>query len=167
LQPRMRFKSSAHPAPLSSKKEKYKMATQEEIIVSGVNDVLALESNLAVMEAELAQNEQFRAFLIKQKEAKAQIDDFWKSVEEQMIEHDVKSVKGDWGTLTIAERLNWETTDELPSKFYKKVVDTKKISDTYRLEGKAPKGATPSTTKYLMKRIKAQMVNEIVKGTSN
>lgn len=143
------------------------MATQEELIMQEVNDVLALESNLAELEAELSKNEQFRMFLTQQKEFKSQIEDFWKNVESKMIENDVKSVKGDWGTLTIAERLNWSTTDELPSKFYKKVVDTKRISDTYRLEGKAPKGATPSTTKYLIKRIKTQMVNEIIEGTSN
>lgn len=130
------------------------MANQEEIIMAEVNEVLALEATVS---------EQLSAI----KDTQDRINDFWKGVEAEMIEHDVKTIKGDWGTLTIAERLNWETTDELASKFYKKVVDTKKISDTYRLEGKAPKGATPSTTKYLTKRIKSQVVNEIVKGTSN
>lgn len=143
------------------------MTAQEEIIASEVTDVLALEASLAELEAELSQNEQFRTFLTKQKEVRAKIDEFWKNVETQMIEHDVKSVKGDWGSLTIAERLGWDTTDELPAKFFKKVVDTKKISDTYRLEGKAPKGATPRVTKYLTKRIKGQVsddVKDILKG---
>ena len=72
-----------------------------------------------------------------------------------MIDNDIKQVKGDFGTLTIAERQGW-TYDEkqLPNKFFKKVVDTKKITDTYRLEGKAPKGCEPYTTKYLTKRLK-------------
>lgn len=144
------------------------MANQEEIIAGEVTEVLALETSLAELEAELSQNEQFRNFLVRQKETKAQIEDFWKKVEAQMIEHEVKTVKGDWGTLTIAERINWTYTDELPAKFFKKVVDTKKLTDTFRLEGKAPKGAQPNYTKYLTKRIKGQVstaVDEIVKGT--
>lgn len=143
------------------------MANQEEIIAGEVTEVLALETSLAELEAELSQNEQFRHFLARQKDTKAQIDAFWKRVEAEMIEHGVKTVKGDWGTLTIAERINWTYDDRLPAKFYKKVVDTKKLTDTFRLEGKEPKGAAANYTRYLTKRIKGQVstdVNEIVKG---
>lgn len=82
------------------------------------------------------------------------LNEEWKSVEKLMIDNDIKSVKGDWGTLTIAERLNWTTTEELAPRYMKTVPDTTKISTMFRLEGKAPKGATPSYTKYLTRRIK-------------
>jgi hypothetical protein len=130
------------------------MSDTQTIIEAEVKDALATEKSLQELETELMQNEQFRKFLELSKSVPKQIEETWKKVEAQMLEHNIKSVRGDWGTITIAERLNWETTDDLPSKFYKKVVDTKKISDTYRLEGRAPKGATPITIKYLTKRLK-------------
>ena len=88
------------------------------------------------------------------KATQKQIDDTWKQVETVMIENDIKSIKGDFGSITIAERLGWITTSELPKKFYKKVVDTKKLSDTFKLEGKSPRGAVPNYTKYLTRRLK-------------
>ena len=66
-----------------------------------------------------------------------------------------KTIKGDWGSITLAERQGWDIDEnELPKKFFKRVVDTKRITDTFKLEGKAPKGATPRVTKYLNKRFK-------------
>lgn len=130
------------------------MTNPEEDLKAEVTEALALEKSLEEREAELMQNEQFRSFLEFQKAATSQIADVWKRIEAEMIANDIKNIKGDWGYLTIAERLNWKTNEDLPQKFYKKVVDTKKISDTYRLEGKAPKGAEPYHTKYLTKGIK-------------
>ena len=127
----------------------------EEIIESEVSDVLQLQQTLEQMEAELATNEVFQNFLTKQKEAQAQIAATWKKVEEQMIEHNVKSIKGEWGSITIAERTNYKADlDELPAKFIKKVADTTKIGTFHKLENKLPKGVTISTTKYLTKIIK-------------
>lgn len=127
----------------------------EEVLAAEVTDILALEKDLAQTEAELAQNPQFQAFLQKQKQVSQQIADFWKRVEGEMITHDIKSIKGDWGSITIAERLDWDVIEEdLPPRFFKKAVDKSKLSTIYRLEGKAPKGASPKYTKYITKRIK-------------
>lgn len=127
----------------------------EDVVAGEVEEVLALEQSLQDVEAELSKNEQFRSFLEKQKEAKVQIANTWKQIEDQMLEHNIKSLKGDWGSITIAERLEWVIVpSELANKFYKKVVDTAKISATFRLEGKAPKGTEPIYKKYLTKRIK-------------
>lgn len=133
------------------------MSKPEEVIAEEVNEVIALETSLAELEQELAQNAEFQAFLVKQKETTKQIAEFWKTIEKKMIDNNVKSIKGDWGSITIAERLGWDYLDTLlPNKFFKRVVDTKKMSDYYKLEGKAPKGATPKYTKYLTKRIKGK-----------
>lgn len=89
------------------------------------------------------------------KSAQQAIDDTWEQVKEVMIANDVKSIKGDWGSITIAERINWEyDPSTLQPKFFKKVVDTKRLTDTFRLEGKEPKGATAKYVKYLTRRIK-------------
>lgn len=128
----------------------------EKQLEQQVTDTLALETELIAMESQLAP--ELRAFLIKQKETQQQITDFWKTVEKEMIAADIKSIKGDWGSITIAERIGWDHDDTLPPKFYKKVPDLKRMTDTFRLEGKPPKGATPKYTKYLTKRIKGREI---------
>lgn len=133
------------------------MATEEPtvIISSEVEEVLNLEKSLAESEAALMTDDRFRRFLTLQKESQAQIAATWKKVEEQMIAHDVKSIKGDWGSITLAERIGWDIDmDTLPLKFIKKVADTTKITDSFRLEDKPPRGCTPKYTRYLTKRIK-------------
>ena len=106
-------------------------------------------------EAELMQDERFKQFIELQRSVNDQAAKVWKNVETQMINNNIKSIKGDWGTLTIAECLDWNIdADALPAKFIKKVPDKKKISDTFRIEGKAPKGCEPYTSKYLTKRLK-------------
>ena len=102
----------------------------------------------------VALEKKFTEQMTAAKGLESQLKEFWKGVEAQMIDKNIKSIKGDWGSLTIAERLNWKTTEELPAKFYKKVVDTTKLNATFRLEGKEIKGAIHSTSQYLMKRIK-------------
>lgn len=129
--------------------------SEEAIIEGEVINALALQKDLQLAETELMENPTFRKFLELQKTVNETMDRTWKNVEAQMIEHNVKSVKGDWGSLTIAERLNWDyDIEELPKKFIKRTVDTKKLSDTYKLERKEIKGATPRYTKYLTKRLK-------------
>lgn len=89
------------------------------------------------------------------KETQDKINATWKQVETVMIENDIKSIKGDFGSLTIAERTNYKADlDVLPAKFIKKVADTTKIATFAKLEGKLPKGVTTSITRFLTKRIK-------------
>lgn len=93
--------------------------------------------------------------ILNLKSLQTEIDAAWKDVEQQMLDNDIKSIKGDWGSLTIAERTNWKVDlDQLPSKFVKKAPDTTKLSAHYKLTNKVPKGAEISHTKYLTKRIK-------------
>ena len=127
----------------------------EDIISAEVEDVLALTKSLEQVEQELMTNQKFRDFLTLQKTVPQRIAEIWNRVEKDMIAHDVKSIKGSWGSITVAERPNFKADlKELPSKFIKKVADTSKISQYYTLEGKLPKGVERTTSKYLMKRIK-------------
>jgi len=127
----------------------------KELIEGEVLSALDLQKSLEDMQSELMQNEKFRQFLELSKTVPAQIDEAWKRIESAMIENNIKSLKGDYGSITIAERIGWDYDPTMLSpEFFKKVVDTKKLTDTYRLEGESPQGATPKTTKYLMKRLK-------------
>ena len=115
---------------------------QQEIIKQSVEAVFAVERSLADAEAQLMADERFKSFIQKQKEAQTQIADTWKSIEKSMIDNDIKSIKGDFGSITIAERTTYSVTDEskLPEEYFKRVPDTKKIGTAAALYGQPPVG---------------------------
>lgn len=118
--------------------------------MSDINKELQTQAENAV-----ALQKQIEEQISSLKETQDKINATWKQVETAMIENDIKSIKGDFGSLTIAERTNYKADlDVLPAKFIKKVADTTKIGTYHKLEDKLPKGVTISTTKYLTKRIK-------------
>lgn len=105
--------------------------------------------------AELAANPQVKEFLQLQKKVEKTSDVLWGVVQEQMINAGVKSIKGDWGSVTVAERTSFAVDlDKLPRKYIKRAADLKKIGADYKLKGEAPEGATPKPTMYLLKKIK-------------
>lgn len=107
------------------------------------------------VEATIALENEVKEKIAELKTAQDKINATWAFVEQKMIDNDIKSIKGDWGSLTIAERTSFDIDKEiLPRKFWKRVPDEKKIRDTYKLEGKPPKGALPKIKQYLTKRIK-------------
>ena len=127
----------------------------EKSLITMVEVVKTMEQDLQQLENEVQLNPMFAKYLELQKSVNEKVADTWKRVEKEMLENNIKSLKGDFGTITVAERQGWTFAEELvPAKFWKKVLDTKKITDTYRLEGKAPKGCEPYITKYIVKRLK-------------
>lgn len=113
--------------------------------------IIGIETEVATAEERLMQNPDFRNFLAMQKEMNKKAAELWKQVERHMIDSGIKNVKGDWGYLTIAESHDWITTTDLPAKFYKKVVNTKMLTDTFKLTNKEPKGAH-LTYKYSLRK---------------
>lgn len=95
----------------------------------------------------------FESFVKQAKELQNILEEAWGAVEQKMLDHDVKSIKGDWGSLTIAERKNWKG-DKLPPRFYKQVLNTAKLNSMLKLGEKLPKGASYTTSQYLTKKIK-------------
>lgn len=127
----------------------------EADVKQSVESILELEDKLANVEQQMLQNDQFKAFITAQRKAQDEIAVTWKAIESQMIKHNIKNIKGDWGTLTIAQRQNWEIDEsKLPDFFFKRVPDTKKIADAFKLTSVSPKGVKRSVTKYLMKKLK-------------
>jgi hypothetical protein len=98
----------------------------------------------------------FEAQLKQLKADEARIKKTWKDLEKVMVDSDFKSIKGDWGSITIADRTVYkaEDLDEVPKKFLKRTLDTSKIKAHAVMIGELPKGVTESHTKYLTKRIK-------------
>lgn len=122
-----------------------------------VIQLVSEERELVELENQIMQaNPRLGEFLKRQKEFATKSDLFYKSIEDQMISNSIKSIKGDWGSLTIAERTNYKapSIDDVPPRFIKKALDTSKISAEFKLKGKLPKGVESSQTLYLMKKIK-------------
>lgn len=118
-------------------------AAGNDIIQAEIDRALALEGALAQQVAAI-------------KAAQQQIDDTWQAVQAAMVAHNVKSIKGGFGSITIAERTTFKVADlaALPDQYKKLAPDTKKIGTYYALTGEAPDGTEPVVTRYLTKRLK-------------
>lgn len=101
----------------------------------------------------LAENAAFLDFLKIQQQMTAEIDKTWDVVKERMQQYDIKKIDGDWGHITMAERKNFSINGRVTDSFTKKVLDTSKVSQYFKLYKKLPAGVALSTTKYLSKKI--------------
>ena len=127
----------------------------KEIIEDQVLQTISLTNDLEQVKSELEKNPTFKKFLELQKTVNEKAAETWKTVEAQMIANDTKKIEGEWGSLTIAERLDFDVDLEaLPPRYKKTVANTTKIRTVYLLDKKPITGATPKYKKYLTKRIK-------------
>jgi hypothetical protein len=138
-----------------------KILTEDELKKKANREIAKLhgmELQMSELQLALSENPQFVKFMQFQKEFSDKSSEVFKKLEEQMIASGIKSVKGDWGYLTIAERTDIKVIDEtkLPKKFFKKQVDSKKLNEAVKLSGKLPEGTEKKITKYLTKKIKTQ-----------
>jgi hypothetical protein len=115
------------------------------------------QTALQQLEQELQADPKFAQFLEARKsfaELEAQV---WSKVEQVMLDNNIKTIKTDKVTLTMAERTNFEIDlDLLPAKYIKKVPNTTLIGSEFKLTGKPVKGTTPSKKLYLTKRFKKE-----------
>jgi hypothetical protein len=125
-------------------------ATKTAAAVEGeVLSTVEMQQQLASLENQLMQLPDFQQFIALTKSVNARLAEVRANVEAVMVpayqrgEVD-KSIKGDWGSVTVTESDKFEIDEaQLAPKFFKKVVDESKIRATYQLEGKAPKGTKP------------------------
>lgn len=136
------------------------MAIDQETVKKDIDkevvELITEETKLAQLEQALQESPQFKAFIQAQQDFRDKSSAYWKNVEQQMIDNGIKSVKGDWGSLTIVERVNLKAPDLtlVPAKFIKKALDTTKVSAYEKLAGELPKGVISTPTQYLMKKFK-------------
>lgn len=105
----------------------------------------------------LAENAAFADFLTIQSQLISEIEAVWGVIFEKMDEYDITQIKGSFGSLSMAERKNWKADKPLPARFYKQVLDTSKLNLLDKAGEKLPKGAFFTTTRFLQKRIKAEV----------
>lgn len=140
--------------------------SKQEVIEGEIVEQLSKENELAVLEQEvqaaIASLPEVQKLEQARREINAASADFWKDIETKMVDNGIKSVKGNWGYVTIAERTDYKAEDlsAVPMKFITKVLDTKKVGAFAKLTGKPPKGVTKSTKLYLTKKIKAPVEAE-------
>jgi hypothetical protein len=65
-----------------------------------------------------------------------------------------KTMKGDWGSVTVGERKTWKVAHELPEEYYKKALDTTKLTYMYDHDEAFPAGVDFNVTPYITKRLK-------------
>lgn len=118
-----------------------------------VKNLIQIRKSLARGKAgNLAENQAFLDFLAIQQEMTAEFDKTWAVIQSRMEEYDIKSIKGDFGHITLAERKSFIGSPA--PRFTKRVLDTTKINAYLSLNKRLPAGLTLKTTKYLSKRIK-------------
>jgi hypothetical protein len=97
---------------------------------------------------------QFADIVAQAKDLQGQLEAFWGAVEQQMLEKGISNLKGDFGSISVAERKTWKATKQLPPRYYKQVLDTSKLNFLFKAGEKLPEGAEYSTSQYITKRLK-------------
>lgn len=126
----------------------------KEIIESEVLDVQAQQRELEQLQMALSQNEQFTRFMELTKAVNTKMAEVRAHVEAVMVPayqagQVDKSLKGDWGSVTVTESDEFDVdVAALPKELKKTVPDMGKIKDHYHLHGKVPKGATYKGKRY-------------------
>lgn len=129
------------------------MNATKSLVPIKVQNVLDLQDHLVIKNGIIEQTPELLNFLAVAKDLESQIKASYSYLEEQMVKHNVRAVKGGWGSLTIAERLNWTAAGKVAPKFYKKTLDTAKVKAYYVAMNRLPNGIDVSTTKYLTKKL--------------
>lgn len=119
-----------------------------------VKNLIQIRKSLARGKAgNLAENAAFLDFLRIQQEMTTEFEKTWEVVKDRMEQYDIKSIKGDWGHITMAQRKTY--SGAAAPRFMKKVLDTDKIKAYVTLhKGNLPEGVSLKATLYLQKKIK-------------
>ena len=107
-----------------------------------VEKTLAIQDELTQLQAELEQDPKFQRLVELQKTVPKQMNDAWDKVFELMEANDIKSIKGEWGSVTVAERTYYsiEEFDKVDKNLLKDTLDTKKVGAYTDLHGELPEG---------------------------
>ena len=102
------------------------------------------ESRLAKLEQELNENKTFKKFMELQKSVKNEMEAFKAAAIEELRRNDLKTVKIDWGTITLVEpkdRVVIEDESKVPGEYMVLAPDLKAIKDEYELTNVLVPGA--------------------------
>jgi hypothetical protein len=115
-----------------------------------IKDIATIQKEVAANLSDLATSAKFQNFLILTNEVEAT----WKLIKAEMIAHNVKKLDGDWGRINIVEQPVLKAVEVLQPRFYKKVMDVKKVRGYEALKGSLPAGVEQRLVNKLVKVIK-------------
>jgi hypothetical protein len=81
----------------------------------------------------------------------------WQGIEQAMLDHSVKQLKGDWGTLSIVtDRKTWKADRELPLEYYNApTLNSAKLNAMWKNDIPMPAGLDFTVTApYMTRRLK-------------
>lgn len=118
-----------------------------------MNKLKLNEAVLNLKGLDISKQTEFSTFVKQAKALQSQLDAAWALVDQQMKSRGISQVKGDWGTLSQAERKTWKADDTLPPRFYKQVLDTSKLNFMLTHGDVLPEGLELKVTKYLVRKV--------------
>ena len=133
------------------------MTKREKLIEETITSNMQLEKQLDEARTQLMDlDPRFKQFIELEQRVKEESSRIWTVIRDQMNQHDIRKISGDWGSITLVEKIGGWTTelDKLPRRYVKKVANTEALTMDYNLTNIVPAGATPNYTKYLLKKIK-------------
>jgi hypothetical protein len=116
-----------------------------------VQDIIKLEQELQTLVAAPGAFE-----ILRQKdELDAKIEAGLTKLKGLMELSHTKKIAGEWGWITLVETTRFTIAEsQLPEEYFKRVPDTKKIGDRYKLTNTPVPGTTPVISTSLRKKIK-------------
>jgi hypothetical protein len=87
---------------------------------------------------------------------KAKHDDIINKIKQAMIDNGIQKLEGDWGYITLAERVSYKAEDiaKVEPAYLKQTLDTAKVKAQATLTGELPAGVSESRTQYITKKLK-------------
>ena len=117
-----------------------------------------LDNSIIELKLALESNEQFQQFMKFQDQFNKKSTELFGKLEKQMIENGIEKISGDWGYLTIVNRVDYRVEDEdlVPDEYKetKVVVDLSKVKEDIKLTGELPDGILKKETQHLRKGVK-------------
>lgn len=113
---------------------------------------------IVTKELDISKPNQFAEFVAQAKELQSILTEAWGIVEQQMLDRNVKQLKGDWGTISFekAELLVVTDASLLDPSVTKAALDTKAVRAYRELYKELPAGVGSKNITKFAKRIKKQ-----------
>lgn len=113
-------------------------------------------TTLNVRKIDITKPAQFAQFVAQAKALSGVLEEAWGIVEQQMLDANVTSLKGDWGSISFqdAELLAITDASALDPQLTKPALDTKKVRGYRDVFGELPAGVGSKNITKFVKRIK-------------
>lgn len=114
------------------------------------------ELTINTKKLDISKPAQFAEFVVQAHQLKNMLEEAWGVVEQQMLDRNIKDIKGDWGMIGFqnAELLVISDADALDPGVTKPALDTKAVRAYRELYKELPAGVATKDIRKFVKRIK-------------